>query len=49
MKSSRNLLLFADKTTNLHEMPSDQRKMLLNNNITKTYRKADSNAKWNID
>ena len=49
MKSSRNLLVFADKTMNVHEMPSDQRKMLLNNNITKTYRKADSSAKWNID
>ena len=49
IKSSRNLLLFADKTTNLYEMPTDQYKTLLNNNITKTYRKADYNAKRSID
>ena len=49
IKSSRNLLVFPDKTTNLYEMPPDQYKTLLNNNITKTYRKADSNAKRNID
>ena len=30
-------------------MPPDKYKMLLNNNITKTYRKANSNAKRNID
>ena len=41
--------MFADKTTNLYEMPPDQYKTLLNNNITKTYCKADSNAKRNID
>ena len=49
IKSSRNLLVFADKTTNLYEMPPDQYKMLLNNHITKTYRKADCNTKRNID
>ena len=27
IKSSRNLLVFADKTTNLYEMPPDQYKM----------------------
>ena len=41
--------MFADKTTNLHEMPPGQCKTLLNNNISKTYCKADSNAKQNID
>ena len=30
-------------------MSTDQYKSLLNNNIMKTYRKADSNAKRNID
>ena len=30
-------------------MPPDQYKMLLNNNITKTHRNANSNAKRNID
>ena len=43
IKSSGNLLVFADKTTNLYEMLPDQYKMLLK--FTKTYRKADSNAK----
>ena len=42
VKFSRNLLVFA-------EMPPDQHETLLNNNITKMYRKADSNAKRNID
>ena len=49
IKSSKNLLVFADKTTNLYENPPDQYKMLLNNIITKTYRKADSNAKQNTN
>ena len=49
IKSSRNLLVFPDKTMNLYEMPPDQYKTLLNNNITRTYRKVDSNAKRNID
>ena len=48
-KSSRHSLVFADKATNLYEMPPDQYKTLLNNNVTKTYRKANSNAKRNID
>ena len=49
IKSSGNLLVFADKTTNLYEMLPDQYKTLLNNNITKMYHKVDSNAKLNID
>ena len=49
IKSSGNLLVFANKTRNLHEMPPDQYKTLLSNNITNTYRNADSNAKRNID
>ena len=49
IKSSRNLLVFANKTTNLYEMPPSQCKTLQNNNITKTYCKTDSNSKQNID
>ena len=49
IKSSRNLLVFADKTTNFYEMPPVQNKTLLNNSITKTYWEADSNAKRNVD
>ena len=41
--------MFAYKTTNLYDMPPNQYKMLLNNNITKVYHKADSKAKRNID
>ena len=41
--------MFANKTTNLYEMPPDQYKTLLNNNITKTYRKVNSNTKRDID
>ena len=37
IKFSRNLLVFA-------EMPPDQHETLLNNNITKMHRKADSNS-----
>ena len=48
-KSSRNFLVFADKTMNLYEMPPDQYKMILKNNIMKMYCKADSNTKRNID
>ena len=43
-KSSRNFLVFADKTMNLYEMPPDQYKMILKNNM-KMYCKADSNTK----
>ena len=49
IKSSRNLLVFADKTRNLYEMPPDQYKRWLNNNILKAYHKVDSNAKWSIN
>ena len=49
IKSSRNFLVFAYKITNLYEMPPDQFKTLLKNNITETYRKVDSNAKRNIN
>ena len=41
--------MFANKTTNLYEMPPDQYKTLLNNNIAKTYRETNSNAKRDID
>ena len=49
IRSSRNLLVFADKTTNLYEMPPNQCKTLQNNKITKMYCKTDSNSKQNID
>ena len=41
VKSSENLPIFADKTTNLYEMTPEQYKTILTNNVTKTYRKAE--------
>ena len=42
--SSENLLIFADKTTNLDEITPEQYKTILTNNVTKTYRKAERSA-----
>ena len=40
IKSSPNVFVFADKTTNLHEIPPNDYKRLLPENITKTYKKS---------
>ena len=40
IKSSPNVFLFADKTTNLYEIPPNDYKRLLLENITKTYKKS---------
>ena len=34
------MFIFADKTNNIYEMPTEYHEKLLKNNITKTYRKA---------
>ena len=47
--SSENLLIFADKTTNIHEMTPWTVKNILTNNVTKTYRKAERSTQLNID
>ena len=39
------MLVFADKTTDFFEMDCNYYRKLLNNNFTKTYRKADQNIK----
>ena len=39
------MLVFADKTTDFFEMDSNYYRKLLNNNFTRTYRKADQNKK----
>ena len=49
IKSSENLLIFADKTTNLYEMTPEQYKTILTNNTTKTYRKAERSTQIIID
>ena len=43
IRSSDNMLVFADKKTNLYSMHRDQYKKLLHENITKSYKKADTN------
>ena len=40
LKSSKNVYVLADKTTNTYEVPPDEYKKLLKENITKTYRKS---------
>ena len=37
--SSKDMLIFADKTSNLYEMTSNQYRKLLQDNITKSYQK----------
>ena len=43
IKSSQHLLISADRTTNFYNMDVKLYKELLHNNVTKDYRKADSN------
>ena len=49
IQSSKHVLVFADKATNLYEMPPDQYNSLLKNNITKIYRKTELITKTRID
>ena len=44
IKSSENLLIFADKTANPYEMSLEQYKTILTNNVTKTCRKAEQST-----
>ena len=46
---SKELLVPADKTNNLYNVTVAQYEKLLENNITKTYRKSDTDAKRKID
>ena len=48
-KSSKNVLVFADKTANLYEISPDQYSSLLKENITKTNRKTELITKTRID
>ena len=45
IRSSKHLLVFVDKSTNLYKMSGNEYKKLLNENITKTYRKLDKESK----
>ena len=49
IKSSENLLIFADKTTNIYKMTPEQCKTILTKNVTKTYRKAERSTQLNIN
>lgn len=40
INESPNVLVFADKTSNIYELKPDEHRKLLSNNITKTYKKA---------
>ena len=49
IKSSNNMLIFADKSTNLYELSRDHYEKLLHDNITQTYQKTHYQAKKKID
>ena len=42
INSSNDLLVSADKTTNVYKMSKDTYRKMLTENITKTYKKADN-------
>ena len=49
IQSSGNMFVFADKTSNIYDMPSSQYTKLLHENITKSYQKSDPSIKRKID
>ena len=49
INSSSNVLVFADKTTNLYSVSKETYQKLLNENITKNYKKTDESVKSDIN
>ena len=49
IRESSNVVIAADKTRNLYSMPADRYEKLLEENITKTYRKAPANVYSDIN
>ena len=49
VRTSKNILVFADKSTNLYEVSKEEYNKILDDNITKTYKKAHNNTKEAID
>ena len=49
IRSSKNVLAFADKSTNLYELSKESYEKLLHDSIPQTYKKAPVNAKQKID
>ena len=48
MRSSKNLFVFADKSTNLYEMSDTDYNRILGNSITSNYRKCENGVKHKI-
>ena len=40
IKQPPNVFIFSDKSSNIYEMPEQQHKKLVDDNVTKTYKKA---------
>ena len=49
IKQSPNVFVFADRTSNIYEMPEQQHKKLLHNNVTKTYKKVPPKLETSIN
>ena len=49
IKANKNVLTFADKTTNLYELSKDQYEKILTENITNSYKKSTEDVKLPIN
>ena len=49
IRSSKKVLVFAEKSRNLYELSRENYQTLLHDNITQTYKKSPKNAKRDID
>ena len=49
IRSSKNMLIFADKSTNIYEVSREHYEKLLHDSITQTYKRATSGTKRKID
>ena len=49
IKQSPNVFVFADKTSNIYEMPEHQHKKHLHDNVIKTYKKTPLKLKTSIN
>ena len=49
IRESKSLLVFADKTSNIYEMPLEEHNKLLKENITKTYKHAPPKLEASIN
>ena len=49
IRSSKNMLVFANKSTNIYEVSREHYEKLLQDNITQTYKRASPGAKRRID